>query len=354
MKLSWRRQTIRPEHPFATAQGGIDSKQTIVVRLEHDGVIGLGEAAPSRLYGQSLDSSELALDQIAARLGDDPFAIEPILARLLAVHDDQRAAIAAVESALHDWVGKKLGLPVWKLLGLERPRKATTFTIGLADPQRTRAKVDEALAAGYRALKVKAGGDHDEQTLGIIRERFDGPLLIDANEAWSPEEAPWRIRALAAFRPELIEQPLPMSRWQEFGRLRELGVAPIFADESCQRPADIVKLHGLVDGVNIKFTKCGGIREALRMFALARALDMQVMLGCFVSSSLAIAPAVAIASLVDYADLDGHLLLADDPFEGIGWDGVELSLGDEPGLGVRPRTEPRRPPPGADAGTRRR
>lgn len=338
MNLTWRRQTLRPKYRFQTSQGGVEEKETVVVSFEHDGVIGLGEAAPSRLYGQTLATTEAALDRMSALLGDDAYAIDAIVARCVEACDGQRAAIAAVDSALHDWVGKKLGVPVWRLFGLSRPRVKTVFTIGIADEDETRKKVEEALADGFTALKVKVGTTDDHRTLSLIRARFDGPLLLDANEAWTLDEAPARIRALAEFRPTMIEQPLRQDEWRHFGSLKDLGVAPIFADESCQRPADVVKLAGLVDGVNVKFTKCGGLREALRMITLARALNLRVMLGCFVSSSLAIAPGVAIAGLCDFADLDGALLLANDPFEGVLAErGGILSLPDHPGLGVHPR-----------------
>jgi L-alanine-DL-glutamate epimerase-like enolase superfamily enzyme len=334
MKLTWKRQLIRPRHRFATSQGGEDEKETIVVQLEHDGLSGFGEVAPSDLYGQTLESSEATLDRMDTCLGDDPFQIEPAVRRMIEAHDDQRATIAAVESALCDWCGKRLGVPVWRLLGLARPQMQTTFTIGVADLDLIRVKIDEALEAGFTALKIKVGVEHDEQTLTMVRERFDGPLYVDANQAWSPSEAADRIRDLARFRPTLIEQPLRKEDWQHMAELRKLGVAPIFADESCERPADVVRLNGAVDGINIKFTKCGGIREALTMISLARTLGMQIMLGCFVCSGLAIAPALTLASLVDHADLDGHLLLADDPFPGIARDGGVVSLGDQPGLGV--------------------
>lgn len=340
MKLSWQRQLIRPRHRFATSQWAVDEKETLIVQLEHDGVVGLGEIVPSTLYGQTLESSEAALRAMRELLGDDPFAIETIEQRLLAAHDGQRAAVDGVDAALHDWCGKRLGVPVWRLLGLARPRMQTTFTIGVAEPELTRVKVEEALAAGFDALKIKVGVPDDHETLTFIRERFDGPLFLDANQAWTPDVAVARIRALAPYRPTIIEQPLPATQWRDLARLRDLGIAPIFADESCERPADVLRLHGCVDGINIKFTKCGGIREALRMITLARALGMQVMLGCFVCTSLAIAPALTLASLVDYADLDGALLLADDPFGGIARDGGTISLSDRPGLGVWPRGQP--------------
>lgn len=336
MKLNHRRQTIRPRYVFATSQGGVAEKETIVVEIEHDGVVGLGEVASSTLYGQTLETSEAALNRMAGLLGDDPYAIEPVVARCIAACDAQRAAIAAVDSALHDWVGKRLGVPLHRLLGLAEPRVQTTFTIGVADEDETRRKVDEALAEGYTALKVKIGVESDHRTLKTIRRSFNGPLLLDANAAWHPYEAADKVRALAEYRPSMIEQPLGTADWRHMAELRNLGVAPIFADESCERPADVIRLHGFVDGVNVKFTKCGGIREALRMFTLARGLGMQLMIGCFVSSSLAIAPALAIAGACDFADLDGALLLADDPFEGITCErGGVLRAGPGAGLGLR-------------------
>lgn len=337
MKLTWTRQTIRPRHRFATSGWGTDEKETIIVRLEHDGVTGFGEAVPSELYGQSLESSEATLAAARDLLGDDPFAIEPIEQRLIEAHGGQRATIDALDAALHDWCGKKLRIPVWRLLGLAPAKKQTTFTIGVAEPDLIRVKVDEALEAGFDAIKVKVGVANDDDTLAYIRSKFKGPLFLDANMAWTPEEAGKKIRGLARYEPTIIEQPLQREDWRAMAELRKLNVAPIFADESCERPADVVRLNGYVDGINIKFNKCGGIREALRMVALGRTLCMRIMLGCFVSSSLAIAPPLTISSLVDYADLDGALLLAEDPYEGITRKGGIISLSDRPGLGVTAR-----------------
>ncbi len=334
MKLTHERMAVRARHRFATSQGGMDEKEVIVVRIEHEGVTGWGEVVPSELYGQSLESSEAALDAAAQMLGDDPYTVNSIMHRLLATHDGQRAAMSAIDSALHDWIGRRLKLPVWKLLGLDRPRKQTTFTIGVADMAEIRVKVEEALAEGYDALKVKVGIDQDHETLSLIRNVFKGPLFLDANQAWSPSQAIEKIRGLQKFRPALIEQPLRSEDWPAMAELCKLGVAPIFADESCERPADVIRLRGCVDGVNIKFTKCGGIREAMRMVTLARAFNLGVMLGCFVSSSLAIAPALTIATLADYADLDGHLLLANDPWQGMSRTGGIIELSDRPGLGL--------------------
>lgn len=336
MKLKWKRIPIRPRHRFATAQGSVDEKEVILVTLEHDGIVGLGEVVASRLYGQTLESSEAALRGMTQILGDDPFRVEPIVQRASAEFDGQRAAISGLDSCLHDWVGKKLGTPVWRLLGLDRPRKRTTFTIGVATPAEIKVKLHEALQLGYDALKVKVGVAHDHETLSIIRKEFSGPLLVDANEAWNPQNAAQHMRELAPFKLQMIEQPLARPDSEHLPALKALRVAPLFIDESCQRPADVVRFHDAADGINIKFTKCGGIREALKMATLAEVYGLRTMLGCFVSSSLAIAPALAISSVVDMIDLDGHLLLANDPFTGIINRGSLLELSDAPGLGVRP------------------
>lgn len=336
MILRSRRQPIRPKYAFATSQGVTIEKQTIIVEFEHEGVVGLGEIAPSTTYGQTLESSEEVVACADELIGEDPFAIESIVAALIGAFDGQRAAIGGIESALYDWAGKRLGAPVYRLLGLPCPEVATTLTIGVADASEIAEKVEAAVRDGFKLLKVKVGTEHDERTLAIVRERFGGPLLLDANQAWSPDEAADRIRALAKFRPSMIEQPLARGQEAHLPALRELGVAPIFVDESCERPADVVRLRDAVDGINIKMTKCGGIREALRMIHLARAFEMHVMLGCFVASSLAVAPALAIASQVDFVDLDAGLLLAWDPFDGIEYADGRIRLTDAPGLGVRP------------------
>lgn len=334
MKLTWSRQTLRARHTFNTAQSSVSEKQTIVVRLDHAGIAGFGEAVPSTLYGQTLESAEAALGEIAPGLGEDPFLIGPLVERMIRTHDEQRAAVCAVESALFDWVGKRLSTPVWRLLGLARPGVHTTFTIGAAAPGEIREKLHEALADGFDRFKVKVGTEQDEETLSIIRESFAGPLLLDANQAWSAGAAVGKVRDLARYRPTLIEQPVPREEWRGMAEIRSLGVAPVFADESCERPADVLRLNGYIDGVNIKFNKCGGIRQALEMIAIARALGMKVMLGCFLSSSLAIAHALTIATLADFNDLDGALLMANDPFTGLTRSGSLLDAGERAGLGV--------------------
>jgi len=334
MQLRWSRQDLVLHHPFTIAYSTTPAKQTVLVELEHDGLVGFGEAVPTAYYGQTLESAEAALAGMASLLGSDPFQIEPILHRCLQRFDDQRAAVSAVDAALHDWVGKRLGVPVWRLMGLD-PTAApmTSFTIGIDEPGMIEKKTAEA--AEYPLLKIKVGTDRDDEILSTVRRVAPNKTLrVDANAGWSADVAENCLRRVAAYGIELIEQPMPPGDPQAMRRLRDLEVIPIVADESCVRPSDVLPLRGCVDGINIKMCKCGGIREALTLIRLARACQLKVMIGCMVESSVGIAQAAQLAPLADWIDLDGHLLLANDPFEGIGGAGGRLTLTDRPGLGV--------------------
>lgn len=307
------------------------------MELDHDGVVGMGEAVPADYYGQTLDSAEDALAGMGELLGDDPFQIEPIVERCLDRYDDQRAAVSAVDGALHDWVGKRLGAPVWRLMGLD-PKAApvSSFTIGIDDLDVIEAKTAEA--AEFPILKVKVGTDHDEEILSAVRRvAHDKSLRADANCGWTIDNAEERIRRLQRFNIEFVEQPIAPGDNEAMRTLRQATPVPIVADESTVRPADVIGLADCVDGINIKLCKCGGIREALRMIHLARACGLKIMLGCMIESTLGIAQAAQLAPLADWIDLDGHLLITSDPFEGIGGAGGRLTLTDRPGLGVKPR-----------------
>jgi L-Ala-D/L-Glu epimerase len=340
MNLTWRRITAHTKHPFRIARPGSSVAgdgtlvERIVVSIEHDGITGLGEAAPSPHYGQSLDSVERTLAAASAALGHDAGDIDAIVDRLLERFDDQRATVAAIDAALHDWLGKRRNLPVWQILGLDPTRTPpTSMTIGIHALDQIPALVAEA--AGFDILKLKVGTDHDEQVLstvrGLARQKH---IRVDANCGWSAEEAPERIRQLRRFDLELIEQPIAALQHDALRRVREMSPVPIIADEDSIRPSDVAKLADVVDGVNIKLSKCGGIREARRMLTSARAHGLRVMLGCMVETSLGVAAAAQIASLTDFVDLDGHLLLADDPFTGLELcDGI-VRPSDRPGLGV--------------------
>ncbi len=346
MRLTWHRRKLHLRHPFNIAR--VDrtantEKEVLLAQIEHDGKTGWGEAAPISYYHQSLDSAEAAFARAAPLLGDSPFRLEAIHARLRREIGRESAAIAAIDGALHDLVGKLLGAPVWKLLGLS-PEKAplTSFTIGIDDLAVMARKVEEA--AEYPILKIKVGTPDDEAVLQAVRRAAPNKTLrVDANCGWTPQNALDRLRLMARFNVEFVEQPLPPGPPQAMRPLRDAGIVPIFADESCVAESAVPACAGVFDGINIKLSKCGGIRPALRMIHTARALGLKVMLGCMVETSVGIAAAAQLAPLVDHVDLDGHLLLADDPFEGIGGARGVLTLNERPGLGVVERATERAP-----------
>lgn len=339
MELSWSRIFLRLAGSFRTAQAKRTDKETLWVQVSHQGVSGWGEAVPMDTYHQTLESAEGALAGIAARFRDgyhdDPWMVDRLVSDLLGRHDDQRATVAAVDAAIHDWIGKRAGISTARWLGLDPARiPLTSYTIGIDDPEAVATKVREA--ASYPILKVKVGTPYDEQILSLVREQAPEKVIrVDANAAWTAAEAIGKLPMLAAHGVEFVEQPIPPGDRDGLRRIREAGVLPIVADESCVRAGDVATLAGCVDGINIKLSKCGGIREALKMIHIARGVGLKVMLGCMIESSLGIAAAAQLAPLADWLDLDGHLLLANDPFSGLGGSGGRLTVGARPGLGVQ-------------------
>ncbi|MFQ5411756.1 MAG: dipeptide epimerase [Phycisphaerae bacterium] len=338
MNVTWTRISIKPATPFRTARAVRNETRTLWVRIESDGIEGWGEAAPLDTYHQSVESAEEALRGMAPIIQHaDPLSIESITAELLARFDDQRAAIAAIDGALHDWIGKRFGVPVVRWLGLD-PSEAplTSYTIGIDTAERIAEKTRKA--ASFPILKIKIAPDTAEEALSIVRGLApEKTLRVDANASWSVDQAIDTLPRLAAYGVEFVEQPIPAGDLDGLKRIRDARILPIIADESCVRPADVVALAGRVDGVNIKLGKCGGLREALRMIHLGRAFGMKIMLGCMIETSLGIAAAAQLAPLADWLDLDGHLLLAHDPFDGLEGAGGRLRVGATPGLGVTRR-----------------
>jgi L-alanine-DL-glutamate epimerase-like enolase superfamily enzyme len=320
---------------FAISRRTIATERTVQIELEHDGVVGRGEAAPVYYRDEETESAEVFLrEEASVLIGDDPFALETIEERLEDV-EGQSAAKAAVDGALHDWVGKRLGVPVWRLLGLSPESPPTSYTIGIDTLDGTRDRARRA--RGFRALKVKVGGAEDLARLEAVRNESDAPLRVDANEGWTLESARELIPALVELGVELVEQPFPADDLDSFRALRELRPRPpVVVDEGCHDLRDVAPAAGYADGINIKLAKSGGLREAVRMVHAARALGLHVMLGCMIESQLGIAPAAAMASLVDWVDLDGHLLIADEPFVGLELRDGRVLPGHSPGLGVAP------------------
>jgi L-alanine-DL-glutamate epimerase-like enolase superfamily enzyme len=336
MQLRSRSFTLELSEPFVISRSADETADVVQVAIEHDGVVGYGEGAPDERYDESIESALAFFDNAGELLGDDPFALEATLGRIGEL-PGQMAAKCAVDGALHDLVGKLTGRPLWQLFGLDPSRTPpTSYTISIDTVEGT---ADRTRRAGaFRALKIKVGGPDDlERVRAVRREAPDALIRVDANEAWSAEGTRELCPELVNLGVELIEQPLHADEEDGYDQLHAMRLPiPILWDESCHTLADVGRAAGRADGVNIKLTKSGGIREAHRMIHAARALGLRIMLGCMNESSLGIAAAVQLSSLVDVVDLDGHLLNANDAFTGLGFeDGVVLPSG-EPGLGVRP------------------
>jgi L-alanine-DL-glutamate epimerase-like enolase superfamily enzyme len=337
---------VHTTHPFVIARGGSSEWRTVTVRLrDADGAEGWGEAAPSRFYGETAETVLAVLPRLAAAIEDlDPWHLEEAEARMHLALRHNGAAKTAVSAALHDLAAKRLGVPLWKLWGLDPARAPrSSFTIAIAaDDETLRARVRDA--AGYPILKVKlgspAGYARDEAIIRLVRDAAPEAILrVDANAAWDAKGALRMSERLAALGVEFLEQPLPPHDLVGLRFVRERSALPIVADESCVMAHDVARLAGVVDGVNLKLAKCGGLREAHRIVAAARAHGMLVMAGCMIETSLGITAAAHLAPLLDYVDLDGAALLADDPYVGATIAGGVVRLPDAPGLGVTPRAQ---------------
>lgn len=331
MEVTARIATLELAETFVISRESSDVAEVVFVEVQHGKVSGYGEAAPIERYGESAASALAYVEEHAELLGDDPFALAAIEYRL---PPREWAARAAIDAALHDLQGKLVDLPVWRLLGLERAGPPTSWTIWLGDPDDMARRATRAM--DFTRLKLKLGGRDglDVERAHAVREVTGAPLQVDVNEAWSFDEALDALPRLAELDVEYCEQPLPAGD-PDGPRLKAASPIPIYVDEDCHRLSDVAACAERAHGINIKLAKSGGIREAVRMAHAARALDLGIMLGCMVESGLGISAAAQIASLCSHVDLDGNLLLANDP-----WPGVEFFNGiqwppDEPGLGVR-------------------
>jgi L-Ala-D/L-Glu epimerase len=321
---------------FVIAREQTDHADVVHVSLTHEGVTGQGEAAPVERYGESAESALAFVNEYGALVRDDPFALEEIGTRLAAVPGEQ-AAKAALDAALHDLQGKLLGVPAHKLLGLPRAGPPTSWTVWLGDPDDMARRAEKA-ASSYRRLKLKLGGGDglDVERVRAVRAATELPLMVDVNEWWTLEEALDALPQLAELDVEYCEQPLGAG--DEGGRtLKERSPIPIYVDEDCHTLTDVPACAEIAHGVNIKLAKSGGIREGIRIAHAARSLGLGVMLGCMLESGLGIAAGCCVAPLCDHVDLDGNLLLREDPCPGVELvDGVQLPAL-APGLGVSAR-----------------
>ena len=322
-------------HTWTTTMSSSAYRETVHTAYTRDGITGHGEGAPIVRYHESpqsaLDAAESVRDLL---LSADPMQFSKVMAEVFHRVKGEWAGKAAVDIALMDWVGQKLHIPLYTYFGLDpKDTPLTTFSIGIDTPEITKQKTREA--DEYPILKVKVGLDTDEPTIEAVRSVTSKPLRVDANEGWKDkEEAVRKINWLATKGVEFIEQPMPAEMLEETAWVHERVHIPIIADEACQRASDIPKLKGIFDGVNVKLDKSGGMLEAYRMISIAKSLGMKTMLGCMVSSSVSVTAAAHLSPLVDYADLDGNLLIANDPFHGVRVEKGKLILPNRPGLGL--------------------
>jgi L-alanine-DL-glutamate epimerase-like enolase superfamily enzyme len=331
MNLSHHTVDLKLKHPFRISRSITELKKNVIVRLDE----GIGEAAPSAYYGESAETVIRCLEEVKGQLGDDPFELESVLSNLDKNVSGNFSAKAAVDMALHDLVAKKLNLPVHRLLGLDGSVPLTTsYTIGIDSLDKMKEKTK--LASEFLVYKVKVGVENDIEMVKAVREVTDGKIRVDANAGWSADEALEKISQLKKYEIEFVEQPIDPQDRAGLKRIKEKAGIPIIIDEWLMTSKDIPGFVGCCHGINIKLAKCGGIREGLRMIHTARAHGLMVMLGCMIESSVGIAAAAQLGSLVDFLDLDGNLLVANDPFEGLKVERGKLYLSNLPGLGVAP------------------
>lgn len=334
MKLTFKQYDLHLKHTFRISRGASDVTSVVIAQLEHEGIIGYGEASPTKRYGESVETIQNFLTRIDLAKFESPFQLEDILTYVDSIAQGNTSAKCAVDIALHDWIGKKLNIPLYQLWGLNPAKAAkSSFTIAIDSKEVVEQKVREA--EEYPILKVKVGGDNDEEMINTIRKITDKVLYVDANEGWKDKHlALERIQWLNDQNVEFVEQPMPASQLNDLKWLREKSPLPLIADESVLRLQEIPNLVDAFDGINIKLMKCTGLREAMRMINTARALNMKVMMGCMIETAVGISAGAHLSPLLDYADLDGNVLITDDPFDGVRNIQGELKLTSKPGLGV--------------------
>lgn len=336
MTLTFKPFTIQLKHVFTIATSSRTTTPDVLTEIEYDGVIGYGEASMPPYLGESQESCAAFLSKVDLSKYSNPFELETILADVDAIAPGNPAAKAAVDIALHDLVGKLMKQPWVNIWGFDAAKAPyTTFTIGIDTPDVVRQRTKEA--GEFKLLKVKLGRDNDHEMIETIRSVTDRPLTADANQGWTDrQKALDELHWLKAHNVLFVEQPFaketPLS---DFGWLTERSPLPIMADESCQRLADIKRLQGSFSGINIKLMKATGMREAHKMAILARSLGMKVMLGCMTETSCGISAASHLSPVVDWADLDGALLIGNDPFTGTTVVDGKVTISTAPGIGAR-------------------
>lgn len=335
MKFSFKPYTLELKHVFTVAVSSRTTTPVMLTEIEYDGIKGFGEASMPPYLGESQETATKFLSKVNLEQFDDPFEIEKILNYVDSIDEKNTAAKASVDIALHDLVGKLLGKPWYKIWGFDKSKTPyTTFTIGIDKPDVVRQKVKEA--EEFKILKVKLGKENDREMIETIRSVTDKPLTADANQGWKDKYyALEMIQWLHSQNVLYIEQPMPKEMIEENAWITENSPIPVLGDESIQRIPDLIKMKDVYSGVVIKLMKCTGMREAYKMITLARSLGMKVMLGCMTETSCAISAAAQLSPEVDWADLDGNLLIKNDPFDGVKVIDGKITLNDYPGIGLK-------------------
>lgn len=335
LKLSFYPYELQLRHTFTVSSYSRKTTPGVQVCIEYEGLTGYGEASMPPYLGQSVETVTAFLSKVDLQQFRDPFQLEAILAYIDSLSPGDGAAKAAVDIALHDLVGKLIGLPWWRIWGLDAAKAPdTTFTIGIDTPDVVREKTREC-AGRFNILKVKVGLDNDKEMIRTIREVTDLPLAVDANQGWKDRElALEEIHWLKENGVVMVEQPMAKERLEDNAWITERSPLPIFADEAIQRLADIPSIKGAYHGINIKLMKCTGMREAWKMLNYARAEGMKVMVGCMTETSCAVSAAAQLSPAVDFADLDGNLLITNDLYKGMEVIGGKITLSDLPGIGL--------------------
>lgn len=340
MKMKFFPYELKLKHVFTVASFSRTTTPDVQVEIEYEGVTGYGEASMPPYLGQTVESVMAFLKKVNLEQFDDPFELEDILGYVDSISPGDTAAKAAVDIALHDLVGKLIGAPWYRIWGWNKEKApSTTFTIGIDAPDVVREKTRE-VAGRFNILKVKLGRDNDREMISTIRSVSDLPIAIDANQGWKDRRyALDMIHWLKEQGVVMIEQPMPKEQLDDIAWVTQQSPLPVFADESLQRLGDVAALKGAFTGINIKLMKCTGMREAWKMVTLARALDMKVMVGCMTETSCAVSAAAQLSPAVDFADLDGNLLISNDRFKGMEVVSGKITLNDLPGIGVTPAWE---------------
>jgi L-alanine-DL-glutamate epimerase-like enolase superfamily enzyme len=335
MTLKWRPFTAQLRHVFTVAVSSRSTTPGMLTEIEYDGVVGYGEASMPPYLGESQESVAAFLARVDLGKYSNPFELETILADLDAITAGNTAAKAAVDIALHDLVGKLMNQPWYNIWGFDKAKTpVTSFTIGIDTPDVVRQKVREA--APYKVLKVKLGRENDREMIETIRSVSDKPITADANQGWTDKR--YALDMIGWLKDKgvlFVEQPMPKAMLEEMAWITERSPLPIIGDESVQRLSDVRHVQGVFSGINIKLMKSTGMREAHEMLVLARALGMKVMIGCMTETSCAISAAAHLSPMVDWADLDGALLISNDPFEGATIVDGKVTLTDLPGIGAK-------------------